>query len=122
MIKILENNPLVTKLLQEWFTAKMKKAVSSNKMSKELNEHFTNVVISKEKLAPIMEVNPRSLFDFFDENEIYILPIMDQGSFSCTINGEPIETTLWFNTRLPAETTAVIQAFPILEQILSDEH
>jgi hypothetical protein len=121
MRKILEDNPLVTEMLQKWFTEKMKKAVEGGTLSEELKKSFMAEVISIEKLAPIMEVNPRSLFDFFDESYIHILPIMNGGMFSATINGDPISLTVFVPMRIAAETRAVEEAFPILEKILENE-
>lgn len=122
MIELLKNNKLVTKSLQEWFTDRMKQAIKNNKMSMELGNNFLDIVISVEKLAPIIKINPRSLFDFFDEHQIYILPIMDKNKnvFSATINGKVIEGLVGFTfTRILAETEAVKLAFPLLEQKLA---
>jgi hypothetical protein len=121
MKKILDNNPLVTAALQLWFTKKMESAVAEAKMSKELKDSFSKTVVSVEKLAPIIEVNPRSLFDFFDENHVYILPIMDGDRFSATVNGEQLLIRGFVATRILAENRAVVKAFPILEEILRDE-
>lgn len=121
MKKILEDNPLVTAALQLWFTRKMENAVIESKMSEELRTSFSKTVVSVEKLAPIIEVNPRSLFDFFDDNGVYILPIMDGDRFSATVNGEELLLRGFLATRVQAENKAVIKAFPILEEILSDE-
>jgi len=121
MIKLLEDNPLATEMLQKWFTAKMEKAIRGGNISEELKKSFTQDVISIERLASLMEVNSRSLFDFFDENYIHILPIMSGGMFSATINGEPISLTGFTPMRKTAETLAVEEAFPMLEKILEDD-
>ena len=71
-----------------------------------------------------IEVNPRSLFDFFDESYIHILPVMNGGNFSATINGEPLDGTergKVYTLRITAENDAVKEAFPILEKILENE-
>jgi len=124
MIKVLEKNKLATAALQKWFTARMKKAVEENKITAHLKTSFTDVVISVEKLAPIITINPRSLFDFFDEYEIYILPILIGGMFSATINGEPLDGTergKVYTLRVSAEVLAVIEAFEILEKNLDTD-
>jgi hypothetical protein len=121
MKKLLDDNPLVTAALQLWFTNRMKEAVADGKMSDELKQSFLSTVISVEKLAPIIEVNPRSLFDFFDENEIYILPIMENHRFSATVNGQGLFLRGFVSTRMEAENKAVIQAFPVLEAKLSPD-
>ena len=120
MIELLEDNKLVTKALQKWFTKKMKKAVVDSK-NEELIEHFIQSEISVEKLAPVLEINPRSLFDFFDKHEIYILPIMEGDRFSAIINGDPIHIRGFTKNRIDAEVAAVEEAFPILEKILEDD-
>jgi len=118
MIELLNENKLVTKALQVWFTERMRKAVIDSK-NKEWQEHFIQSEISVEKLAPILEINPRSLFDFFDEAQIYILPVMnDDEEFSTLVN-----QTLgdYHPTRILAETEGVISAFPLLEQKLATD-
>lgn len=119
MKKLLEDNPLVTAALQLWFTNRMKEAVVDGKMSEELKKSFLTTVISVEKMGPIIEVNPRSLFDFFDEHQVYILPIMDGDRFSATVNGQGIYLRGFVKTRIKAENQAVIQAFPMLEAKLN---
>ncbi len=119
MIELLKKNKLVTKSLQGWFTDRMRKAVIDSK-NEEWAEHFIQSEISIEKLAPILDINPRSLFDFFDEHMIFILPIMNKDEkFSAKINGEPLPK--YYFTRVLAETEAVILAFPLLESNL-DTH
>jgi len=113
MIKLLKKNKLVTKALQTWFTERMKKAVADSN-NEEWMEHFIQSEISVEKLAPVIELNPRSLFDFFDEHQVYILPTMnEEEEFSATINSKKIINCYF--TRIEAETEAVIRAFPLLE-------
>jgi len=120
MEDILKNNPLTTNLLQEWFTKKMIKALEQGSVSHALKESFIDTVISVEKLAPIIKVNPRSLFDFFDTQQVYILPIMNRENlFSATVCGVELKTN--YSVRIDAETLAVREAFVILENKIENE-
>ena len=119
MKQLLNENKLVTASLQKWFTNKMAENTASSNLSQELKDTFTSQMISVDALANIIIVNPRYLFDFFDEYEIYILPIMIGGYFSATINGEPLSGAIEgksFIKRKDAEEKAVEEAFPLLEQ------
>jgi hypothetical protein len=121
MKKILEENPLVTEAIQKWMVEKLEENVSSVSLTKEMQESFKNYIISIDKLIDILGNNPRSLFDFFDLYEIYILPIMIGGYFSATINGEPLLSEDNFLKRKDAEKQAAEEAFPLLEQILDTD-
>jgi len=118
MKELLENNMLVTKALQKWFTARMRKAVQ---MVKDENwiEQFVKEEISLERLVPVLSLNPRSLFDFFDEHQVYIIPTETRGYFSAMINGKPINDE-HYSLRLDVEIKAVELAFPILQKKLEN--
>ena len=66
----------------------------------------------------------RDLYDFFDENDLFILmelvtdgwffTIKSEADFTINVNGE----FLWFKTRTEAEQAAFTKAFEILESKL----
>lgn len=118
MKQLLNQNKLTTNALQIWFTEKMAANVASANLSEELAASFQASVISVDKLAAIVGTNPRSLFDFFDEHGVYILPIMEGDRFSCTINGNSLHVRGFVKTRAVAEDQAVKEAFPFLEGLL----
>ena len=126
MKNILEKHPLTTSAIQKWIAEEMRKTAipDSVVMPEEIKESFKNYVISLDKLMDILGNNPRSLLDFFDEHEVYILPIMIGGYFSATINGEPLSGTTKENNffkRKDAENKAVEEAFPLLETNLNTD-
>ena len=121
MKKILEENPLVTEAIQKWMVEKLEESVSSVSLTKEMQESFKNYIISIDKLIDILGNNPRTLFDFFDLYEIYILPFRRGGNFSATINGAPLFKENTFAERKDAERQAAEEAFPLLEQILDTD-
>jgi len=125
MKNILEKHPLTTSAIQKWIAEEMRKtAVTNSSMPEEIKENFKNYLISLDRLIDVLGDSPRSLLDFFDEHEVYILPIMIEGYFSATINGEPLSGTTKENNflkRKDAENKAVEEAFPLLEQILNTD-
>ena len=121
MKKLLEENPLVTEAIQKWMIEKLEENVASASLTKEMQESFKSYVISIDKLIDILGNNPRTLFDFFDLYEIYILPFRRGGNFSATINGAPLFKEDTFVERKDAERQAAKEAFPLLEQMLDTD-
>lgn len=73
-------------------------------------------------------IRPRDLYDFFDDNEIYIYPritlyeIDNIKQFECDIYGSGIRTArlIWYKNRHEAEEAGFIKAFEILEKRLNN--
>ena len=125
-IELLEKYPLSTEIVRTWFIEKM---IESIKGADEVPEDFKNFMleqgIDNDKMAIMIDANPRMLFDVFDENDLFIEIFMyPDVTFTCKIGNEA--TTNSWKTRKDAEAFAIEAAFEMLENKLKpvseDEH
>ena len=131
-LKLLEKYPLSTEVVREWFINKM---VESVKGDDTVPEDFKNYMLEQgipnDKLCIFIDSSPRSLFDVFDENELYIhiVPIncviephVPKMKFLIGIDkltGLDDTPSTPYSTRKEAELFAIETAFEILEQQLT---
>jgi len=72
-IDLLEKYPESCKIIQEWFTNQLSKSMEEDdSVPKDFKEMVLQDGFTKERLAIIIDTNPRVLFDVFDENKLYI--------------------------------------------------
>ena len=125
-IDLLEKNPLSTEVVRAWF---MQKMIESVRGADEVPEDFKNFMleqgIENDKMAIMIDSNPRMLFDVFDANDIIIeTSLYPNGEFTIKIGNEA--TTNSWKTRIEAEMFAIEAAFEMLENKLKpvseDEH
>jgi hypothetical protein len=125
-IELLEKYPLSTEVVREWF---MQKMIESVRGDDEVPEDFKNFMleqgIDNNRMATIIDSNPRMLFDVFDNNDLFIEIFMyPDVTFTCKIGNEA--TTNSWKTRKDAEAFAIEAAFEMLEKKLKpvseDEH
>jgi len=78
--------------------------------------------IEEDKLGTLIDVNPRMLFDVFDENEIYLNIFRVKNIFMWALydSEEQILDGRVFNTRKETELLAIEAAFEILEMNLGE--
>jgi hypothetical protein len=124
-IDLLEKHPLSTELVRAWF---MQRMIDSIKGDNEVPEDFKNFMLEQgiedDKMAVMIDANPRMLLDVFDQNDIVIETFLyPSGEFTIKIANQA--TTNSWKTRKEAETFAIEAAFDILENklkpILEDE-
>ena len=124
--ELLEKYPLSTEVVRDWF---MQKMIESVRGDEEVPEDFKNFMleqgIDNNKMAIMIDSNPRMLFDVFDENDLFIEIFMyPDVTFTCKIGNEA--TTNSWKTRKDAESFAIEAAFEMLENKLKpvseDEH
>jgi hypothetical protein len=119
--EILEKNPLSAEVVRKWFTNKMFESIQKDDTVPEDFKNFVlNEGLSNENLIIFIETNPRSLFDVFDENEIYLNIFRVKNIFMWALydSEEQILDGRVFNTRKETEESAVEAAFDILEEKL----
>lgn len=117
-IELLEKHPLSTELVRNWF---MQKMIESVKGDNEVPEDFKNFMleqgIENDKIAIMIDGNPRILFDVFDDNDIVIETLLYPSKEFTVIIGRQATTNSW-KTRKEAEAFAIEVAFDILENQL----
>lgn len=92
--------------------------LKNSDVPEEYKERLSEIGIDDEQLSTLIDNNPRSLFDLFDENNIFIDIDYFEGSFWWKV-GDGINVKNYKN-RISAERDAIIDAFKILEDVLTN--
>jgi uncharacterized coiled-coil protein SlyX len=124
IIDKLDANPKSATLLRQWFTERMIESIEDmENFQEETLEIMKQHLVSNEAVSNIIQDNVRSLFDFFDEQEIYItitrnyLASAFEWDIQTDVQSPPIAK---FSSRKEAEMSAINEAFKILEAILCE--
>jgi hypothetical protein len=118
-LNLLEKYPEITKLIKDWYMKKMIESFNNDNVPEEIKEFMMAQGIQDDKLTTIIDGSPRALFDFFDENKVFIqVNISNSGTvFSYNINEGDIISGGW-NNRRETESAAIISAFELLNKNL----
>lgn len=121
-VELLNKYPLTTEVIREWFFNEMVKSIE---IAKDVPEEFKQAMIQEgvtnERLAILIDAQPRTLFDVFDENDICINIERSANKiveWSWEISPGHTENSVC-KSRKEAELFAIEAAFEILENILS---
>lgn len=117
-IEILEKNPLSAKLVVEWFFNKMLESLNGSSVDEEFRNFMREQALDNDKMAVMIDANPRMLFDVFDANDVIII-IKYHDNFGFTWAVEEADDQSFYKTRKEAELFAIDAAFDILENKLS---
>lgn len=119
---MLETYPRAAEIVRTWFLEKMIESMKDQSVPDNFKEFMRQQGIDNERVAKIVESNPRSLFNVFDENQLYIkidVFIKEDGTakFTWSVNaGEG--GTGFYTSRTEAEKEAVTKAFEMLNKKL----
>ena len=120
-INLLEKYPEACKIIQKWFTKEFTKSMGEDdSVPEDFKEMVLQEGFTKERLAIIIDANPRSLFDVFDENEIFIfshyMDVKSNVEFFHTIKDIDNNPITLFKTRKESENHIISGAFSALEE------
>ena len=117
-IELLEKYPLTTEVVTDWFITKMMESVNEDSdVPEDFKKFMIDQGVPNDRLCVFIDANPRSLFDVFDENDLFIEIFMyPDVTFTCKIGNEA--TTNSWKTRKEAEMFAIEAAFEMLENKL----
>lgn len=112
-LELLEKYPLSAKIIKDWFLGQMIESLKKETIDEEFKTFMREQGIDDDKMGTLIDVNPRMLFDVFDDNEIFIC-----------INHHPInafshDDSSFYKTRKESELLAITQAFEWLENKLT---
>lgn len=111
---MMDNHPKSATLLREWFTDRLIESIEDmEEFQQETAEIMKQHLVSNEAVSNIILDNVRSLFDFFDDNQLFINIVYD---FERKVFKTNYETE--FSSRKEAEMSAINEAFKALEAIL----
>jgi hypothetical protein len=116
-IEFLNKYPLATEVIKNWFNNLMMESFKDPGIAEEFKQFILEQGIELDKLATLIDTNPRMLFDVFDANEIYISVFHTPNTFMVSINQSDLKVR--YNTRKETEHAAIEAAFEILENKLS---
>lgn len=116
-LELIQNYPAAGKIVKEWFFKSMLESFKDESVPDEFKEFMLEQGIEDDKIGTLIDINPRMLFDVFDENEIFISVNVTDRKFTYRIDNlvNPTE----YSTRKECELISITRAFEILENKLS---
>jgi hypothetical protein len=117
-LELLEKYPAAANVIKEWFLKSMIESFKDESVPEEFKQFMLEQGIEEEKVGTLIDVNPRMLFDVFDENDIVIETLLYPSKEFTVIIGRQATTNSW-KTRKESELFAIEAAFEILENKLS---
>lgn len=121
-LEFLEKYPLATEMITDWFHQRMIESFKDPEIAEEFKEFVLEQGMELDKLAVLINSNPRMLFDVFDENEVFIfshyMDVKDNVEFFHSFRNIDTNPVKLFKTRKEAELFAIEKAFEILEDKL----
>lgn len=115
--EVLDLYPIATEVVRDWFMEKMAESFKNQELPKDFKEFMREQGIPNDKLVKLIDVNPRVLFDVFDENGVIINVLHANGKFTWDVN--TVKSLDSYSSRREAESAAVQRAFQILNDKLN---
>ena len=115
--ELLDAYPIATEVVRDWFMDKMAESFKNQELPKDFKEFMREQGIPNDKLVKLIDVNPRVLFDVFDDNGVIINVLHSNGKFTWGVNA--VESVNSYSSRREAEFYAVQCSFQILNDKLN---
>jgi hypothetical protein len=119
--ELLETYSKAGEIVIKYYVDQFISSLEKEDVSDEVKEYAKGYTIDTEYIAKFIDINPRGLFDVFDNNDIYInVTAFPNSLFHYSIVGDVItvESTETFFTRIEAEKLVIEKAFEILNNKL----
>ena len=127
-VELLNESKFAKPVILNWFKQQMLNSFQGTELTKEQIEQYIEDTLAEKTFVELININPRMMFDVFDENNIYIELQLSLGNivkFNIIIN----KTTYFleeYKTRKEAELSGIIEATKILnnklEQLEKDKN
>jgi hypothetical protein len=117
MNNLLEKYPYATEAIRDWFMGKMIESFKDENVPNDFKEFMRQQGIPNDRLAQMIEGNPRVLFDIFDDNQVIINVLHMYNGFVWDIGD--VKGIQVCSCRKDAEKAAVERAFQILDEKLN---
>jgi hypothetical protein len=122
-LELLDQNPNVAKLIASYYLDVIIESLNDESLPEDFKEFIREQGMDNKKIAAIIDGNPRNLFEFFDEQEIYInvtrYKASDGNVYSVLDNNSTVKSSKVFNTRKEADLEGVTLAIKLLEEKLN---
>ncbi len=124
--ELLSKYPLAAKVVKDWFLEQMIESMNTDSVPEEFKQSILAEGISDDRLATVIDAQPRALFDVFDKHKIFICISVwtktpgdfKNVEFGITLNATNKNNSN-FSSRKEAESVAIGEAFEILENKLT---
>jgi len=117
-IDLLQKHTASAVVIRAWFLERMIESLQTSDVPDDFKNMMRETGIEDDKLAIMIDANPRMLLDVFDDNDIIIEnSLYPDGTFTIKIGNQA--TTQSWKTRKESELFAIEAAFEILENKLS---
>ena len=118
-IELLEKYPLTAAVVKSSILEKMLESFKDDSVPEDFKDYMREQGVENDKVAVMIDTQPRFLFDVFDENNVFI-QINVFNTFSYSINEGEVISGSW-ETRKEAEKAAIEAAFDVLEESLQED-
>ena len=124
-LELLEKYPLAAKVVKDWFLSQMLESFKDSTVPEDFKSYMLEQGIENDKVAVLIDINPRVLLDVFDENKIFICISVwtktpgnfENAEFGIALNATNKNNSN-FSSRKEAEVVAIEEAFELLEEKL----
>jgi len=118
MLELLQKYPKAAEVVKAYYLELMLETLNDSSLPENFKEHVREKGIDDDKIAKMLNGSPRSMFDVFDHNSIYINVTFDHEDrlFRYSVEGEVDSKNYVF--RKAAEEAAVAEAFKLLNEKL----
>ncbi len=119
--ELLNKHPLTAKVVKDWFLEMMMESMNTDSVPEEFKQAILDEGISDDRISTVIDVQPRTLFDVFDQHELSINIIRTPNSteeWEWEIMQASVENH-FCKSRKEAEVNAVKAAFKELETKLT---
>jgi hypothetical protein len=120
-IELLEKYPLAATVVKAWILEQMIESFKDETVPDEFKEYMRQQGVENDKVAVMIDANPRFLFDVFDANNIIIQTLLNPDKIFTCIIGEKNASQVFSKIRREAEKAAIDVAFELLEDKLGEE-
>ena len=133
-VELLNESNFAKPVILNWFKQQMLNSFQGTELTKEQIEQYIEDTLTEKTFVELININPRMMFDVFDENEIIIYYLVYENrkeiSFSYSIKDINNESNsingVIVKTRKEAELSGIIEATKILnnklEQLEKDKN
>jgi len=120
-IELLQENPESSKLICKYYLEIMLESLNDDNLPEDFKAHVREQGIDEDKIAAIIDSNPRNLFDFFDDQGIFInISTTNNGkTYQCDVSQDLKGESQGGYTRKEADLKGVIIAIEMLEKKLN---
>lgn len=121
ILELLDSYPKAAIVIKQWFLDRMLESLNTDSLPEEFKEYVRQQGIDNDKIANMIEGNPRTLFTPFDFQKVYVkidikMQSEKDATFGWAINNNPVSQ--WYSDRISAEKDAIKEAFKILNNKL----